>query len=236
MSMDSIVAETGGSKATLYPNCPSKDAPFGGIVDDLQQQPAAVPPAPDYVDLPNPEGLRKLERAMADAALSEPAIVSLRLAAVEFSPLPTLADLVLTQAPGRSYGRSRDYLEAKQDGDEVDVGDHQIAAEHSLAGRVGHQQLLMLLAPTHRHPTRSTSESTRQSRRSLATTAQRHQHDEPRRTSAARWQRLGDDNRSRCDRGSCDAGDHDRRGPPTYSLYGWGSPPETMKGCTQIAS
>ena len=63
MSMDSIVAETGGSKATLYPNFPSKDALFGGIVDDLPQQPAAVAPAPDYVDLPNPEGLRKLERA-----------------------------------------------------------------------------------------------------------------------------------------------------------------------------
>ncbi len=145
VSMDTIVAEAGGSKATLYRYFPSKEALFGGIVDDLQRQLAAVPPAPDYIDLPLQEGLRLLGSATADAALSERAIVLLRLAAGEYSRFPALAELLFTQSPERSYERFRDYLEAKQHQGEVDIADYQIAAEHFLAGLVGHQQLRMLL-------------------------------------------------------------------------------------------
>ena len=145
VSMGRIVKETGGSKETIYRYFPSKDALFFAIVDDLQVKMAAAPPPQDIVDLPLEEGLRLLGRATARGALSERAILLLRLASGEFSRFPELARLLFDNAPARSYARLKDYLRAKQAAGEVDIPDLQIAAEHFLAGLVGHQQLAMLL-------------------------------------------------------------------------------------------
>ena len=145
VSVDAIVNATGGSKATLYRYFDSKEALFSAIVDDLQTTLAAVPAPAEVVDLPLAEGLRVLGRATATAALSERAIVLMRLAAGEFARFPQLAHLLFELAPGRSYERFRNYVAAKHERGEVTVDDPQIAAEQFLAGLVGHLQLRMLL-------------------------------------------------------------------------------------------
>lgn len=151
VSMGLIVRTTGGSKETLYRYFDSKEALFEAIVDDLETKFASAPVPPDHADLPLAEGLRILGRATADAALSERAILLLRLASGEYSRFPALARLLFANAPARSYARLKAFLQAKQASGEVQVEDFQIAAEQFLSGLVGHQQLRMQLgcgAPT----------------------------------------------------------------------------------------
>lgn len=145
VTMDTVVAAAGGSKATIYRYFESKEALFSAIVDDLQRTLSAAPPAHDVVDLPLADGLRILGKATATAALSERAIVLLRLAVGEHNRFPELARLLFELAPDRSYQRFRAFLDAKRRQGEIDVDDLQIAAEQFLAGLVGHQQLRMLL-------------------------------------------------------------------------------------------
>ncbi len=145
VSMDRVVEAAGGSKATLYRYFDSKEALFSAIVDDLQTTLAATAPPPDYVDLPLEDGLRLLARATADAALSERAVVLLRLASGEFARFPELARLLFEQAPAKSYARFAAFLVAKRERGEVRFEDPQVVAEQFLAGIVGHLQLRMLL-------------------------------------------------------------------------------------------
>lgn len=145
VSMRRIVEVAGGSKETLYRYFESKEALFDAIIDDVQARLAAMPEPPAYVDLPLTEGLRQLGWATANAALSERAIMLIRLAAAESTRFPGLGRQLFELAPARSYARFRDYLRAKRDRGEVAIDDLQIAAEQFLAGIVGHQQLRMLL-------------------------------------------------------------------------------------------
>lgn len=145
VTMDTVVAAAGGSKATIYRYFESKEALFSAIVDELQTTLSATPAPQDVVDLPLADGLRILGRATASAALSQRAIVLLRLAAGEHNRFPELARLLFELAPGRSYERFAAFLEAKRDRGEVTVDDVQIASEQFLAGLVGHLQLRMLL-------------------------------------------------------------------------------------------
>lgn len=145
VTMDTVVAAAGGSKATIYRYFESKEALFSAIVDELQTTLSATPAPQDVVDLPLEDGLRILGRATANAALSARAIVLLRLAAGEHNRFPELARLLFELAPGRSYERFATFLDAKRDRGEVAVDDLQIASEQFLAGLVGHLQLRMLL-------------------------------------------------------------------------------------------
>ena len=145
VTMDTVVAEAGGSKATIYRYFESKEALFSAIVDELQTTLGAAPPAEDVADLPLEEGLRTLGRATARGALSQRAIVLIRLAAGEYTRFPELAHLLFDLAPGRSYDRFARFLATKQRRGEVSVDDVQIASEQFLAGIVGHLQLRMLL-------------------------------------------------------------------------------------------
>lgn len=145
VTMDTVVAAAGGSKATIYRYFESKKALFSAIVDELQTTLAAAPPPADVLDLPLAEGLEILGRATANAALSDRAVVLLRLAAGEHNRFPELARVLFELAPGRSYDRFTEYLGAKRARGEVEIDDLQIAAEQFLAGLVGHLQLKMLL-------------------------------------------------------------------------------------------
>lgn len=143
------VAAAGGSKATIYRYFDSKEALFSAIVDELQTVTGKAPPAADVADLALSEGLRVLARATTDAALSERAIVLLRLAIGEHNRFPELARQLFDLAPRRSYERFKAFLAAKAERGEVNVPDPQIAAEHFLAGLVGHLQLGTLLGVYH---------------------------------------------------------------------------------------
>lgn len=145
VSMDSIVEATGGSKATLYRHFDSKEDLFGAIIDDLMAKLAPPEMPAGLVDLPLEEGLHVLGTATATAALSERAIVLLRLASGEFGRFPQLARQLFERAPALSYARFRGYLKAKRDQGDLDIDDLQIGAEQFLAGIVGHQQLRMQL-------------------------------------------------------------------------------------------
>lgn len=174
VSMDTVVSEAGGSKATLYRYFESKEALFSAIVDDLQSTLSAAPPPQDVADLPLAEALRILGRATATAALSDRAIVLIRLAVGEHARFPQLARLLFELAPGRSYERFTAFLATKQARGEVAVDDFQIAAEQFLAGLVGHQQLRMILGvdePTSNEVERRVESAVRMFVRTYATDA-----------------------------------------------------------------
>lgn len=145
VTMDTVVASAGGSKATIYRYFDSKEALFSAIVDDLQTTLGAAPAPQDLSDVPIADGLRILGRATVGGALNPRAIVLIRLAAGEYNRFPELAHLLFELAPARSYERFKGFLETKQAKGEVRVDDPQIAAEQFLAGLVGHLQLRLLL-------------------------------------------------------------------------------------------
>ncbi len=144
VSIDQLVAEAGGSKATLYRYFSSKQELFEAIIDDLAGAgiPAegAIDPAIALVD-----GLRLLGTAIADTALDERVVVLLRLALGEFTRFPELARTLFDRGPAVSYARLTQFLAAKRELGEIDVPDLAIAAEQFIGGIVGHQQLRVAL-------------------------------------------------------------------------------------------
>lgn len=141
VSMDQLVSEAGGSKATLYRYFSSKQQLFEAIIDDLS---AANAPSDDIGDLSSLEltdGLHRLGTGIAAAALSEQAIVLLRLALGELTRFPELGRTLFERGPAMSYRRFRVFVAAKHAAGEVHVPDLDIAAEQFIGGIVGHQQL-----------------------------------------------------------------------------------------------
>ena len=146
VSMDTIVAAAGGSKATLYRYFDSKQALFEAIIDNVVA--GLTPPdmPADYLDLPLEDGLRILGHATATAALSEGAVVLTQLASAEINRFPELAAQLYERGPGLSYRRFCHFLEIKHDRGEIELTvDPLIAAEQFLSSIVGHQQLRMVL-------------------------------------------------------------------------------------------
>jgi len=145
VSMDRLVAEAGGSKATLYRYFSSKEQLFEAIIDDLTTSNAPTEATSELLDTPLIDGLRLIGHATAAAALSQRAVVLLRLALGEFGRFPQLAAALFERGPAVSYGRLHDFIAAKRAAGDVQVSDIYIAAEQFLGGIVGHQQLRMAL-------------------------------------------------------------------------------------------
>ena len=141
VSMDQLVAEAGGSKATLYRYFASKEALFDAIIDDIATQATPSGTEDDWNRVDLEEGLQLLGRATAAGALDERTTVIFRLAVGEHSRFPNLARTLFEQGPGRTYERLKRFLAAKQTEGVVAIDDLQIAAEQFLGGIVGHQQL-----------------------------------------------------------------------------------------------
>lgn len=140
VSMDQLVAASGGSKATLYRYFASKEELFEAIIADLSE--ATVERSGDELDaLSVEEGLRTIGHTTAQAALSEEATVLFRLATGEYNRFPQLAHVLYERGPSVSYARLRAFLAARVANGELAVDDLQIAAEQFLGGIVGHQQL-----------------------------------------------------------------------------------------------
>lgn len=141
LSMDQLVAATGGSKATLYRYFSSKEEMFEAIIADLGETILATRSADELAGLDLEEGLRAIGLATAGAALSEQATVLFRLATAEIGRFPQLAQIMFERGPAVSYARLRDFLSERVKVGEIEVDDLQIAAEQFLGGIVGHQQL-----------------------------------------------------------------------------------------------
>jgi AcrR family transcriptional regulator len=155
MSMDQLVAATGGSKATLYRYFPSKEALFEAIIDDVASNTVGTPAGvhdEEWSDVDLMDGLRLIGRAVAAGAMAERTIVLLRLALGEHQRFPQLGHTLFTHGPAVSYARLRHFLAAKCADGVAAIDDVQIAAEQFLGGIVGHQQLRLALGVDHATP------------------------------------------------------------------------------------
>lgn len=136
---DMIVEEAGGSKATLYKRFASKEALIDGLIQRISDGVGATG-SPNLDDLDLESALHQIGTVVTRAALSETAIALLRLALGNVNRFPQLAAVVWHAGPGTSYPNFRAFLEARRKLGEVDFDDAQLAAEHFLAGLVGHLQ------------------------------------------------------------------------------------------------
>jgi AcrR family transcriptional regulator len=139
-TMDMIVSDVGGSKATLYKQFPSKDALVAGLMDRVSHSIQNVGDALD-ADQPLEHALTTFGRAVLSGVTSEQAVASLRLCLGEYGRFPELARAVWEHGPAVTYGRFKTFLEQRAQAAELHVDDAQLAAEHFIGGLVGHIQL-----------------------------------------------------------------------------------------------
>ena len=141
VSMDEILAEVGGSKATLYRHFPSKADLFRTLVDEILA--ALLPPGPpvELYDAPLEAALEQIGRRMAAAALSAEATALYRLVHSETPTFPEIGRRFYERGPAVSYANLRAFLEAKRDRGELEFDESQPAAEHFLSAIVGLRQL-----------------------------------------------------------------------------------------------
>ncbi len=140
-TMDMIVAEAGGSKATLYQYFPEKDALVAGLMDQVAASVSSRTPSLAVDDVPLEEALTIIGRRALEGVVSPRAIGLLRLCLGEYGRFPELARVVWEHGPAVTYANFRRFLEERQARGEVRVEDTQLAAEHFIAGIVGHLQL-----------------------------------------------------------------------------------------------
>jgi AcrR family transcriptional regulator len=138
---DMIVAEVGGSKATLYKHFPSKESLVAGIMEEVAAGITTDVPELSALETPLAEALTAVGRAAIRGVTSPPAVAVLRLCLGEHGRFPELSRVVWEQGPAVTYARFRDFLEQRQALGEVEVDDTQLAAEQFIAGLVGHIQL-----------------------------------------------------------------------------------------------
>ena len=151
VSMDQLVAESGGSKATLYRYFNSKESLFEAIIDDIASR-VSDDGTEDWSGVAVENGLRLLVRSTAEAALDERTIALMRLALGEYARFPQLAETLFERGPGRTYARLKSFLAAKVVAGAIVVDDLQIAAEQLLGGVIGHQQMRMALGAPRPRP------------------------------------------------------------------------------------
>lgn len=137
---DMIVAEVGGSKATLYRYFPSKDALMAGLLDRLSESVGGEIAELTGSDEPLDEALTKIGRVTLVGVVSPMVATVLRLCLGEYGRFPELSRVVWEHGPAVTYANFRSFLEERERRGEVRVEDTQLAAEQFIAGLVGHLQ------------------------------------------------------------------------------------------------
>jgi TetR/AcrR family transcriptional regulator, mexJK operon transcriptional repressor len=139
-TMDMLVDEVGGSKATLYTRFPTKAALVTGLMDRVA---ASVSPPVDHASnaAPLEDELVRIGTVALRGVVSGQAVAVLRICLGEHGRFPELAKVVWEHGPAITYGSFRAFVEERQRRGELDVPDPQLAAEQFLAGIVGHIQL-----------------------------------------------------------------------------------------------
>ena len=140
-TMDMVIAETGGSKATLYKHFPTKDDLVTGLMERVAETVSHDMDDPAASMLPLADELIAIARSACQGVWSPEAIAVLRLCLGEYGRFPELAYTVWNVGPTRTYANFRALLSERQRRGEVTVDDPQIAAEQFLGGLVGHIQL-----------------------------------------------------------------------------------------------
>ncbi|MEZ4266519.1 MAG: TetR/AcrR family transcriptional regulator [Myxococcota bacterium] len=138
---DMIVAQVGGSKATLYKYFPSKDDLIAGLMDRVVET-MANRSAPEGLDeAPLADALTTLGTSLLRAVVSPGAVTLLRLCLGEFGRFPQLAQIVWEHGPAVTYADFARFLDTRRSRGELAVDDLQLASEHFLAAIAGHIQL-----------------------------------------------------------------------------------------------
>lgn len=145
VTMDQIVSEAGGSKATIYRYFSSKEELFEALIDDVRAGTESAPAVGDLAELELVDALDRVGRDVAAAALDPRIVVLLRMALGEFNRFPELARALFDRGPAASYRRFLALLADRAATGEVEVPDPQIAAEQFFGGIVGHQQMRLAL-------------------------------------------------------------------------------------------
>jgi AcrR family transcriptional regulator len=147
-TMDMVIAETGGSKATLYKHFPTKEDLVTGLMARVADTVSHVMDDPTTSTLPLAQELTAIARSTCQGVWSPGAAAVLRLCLGEYGRFPDLAHTVWTVGPTRTYANFRAFLVERQRRGEIVVDDPQIAAEQFLGGLVGHVQLKIAFGMT----------------------------------------------------------------------------------------
>lgn len=145
VTMDQVVAEAGGSKATLYRYFASKEELFEALIDEVRAGTESAPDVHDLAGLGLPDALERIGRDVAAAALDPRVTVLFRMALGEYNRFPELAHALFERGPATSYRRLLAVLAERSAAREVEIPDPQIAAEQFLGGIIGHQQMRLAL-------------------------------------------------------------------------------------------
>ena len=141
-TMDMVIAETGGSKATLYKHFPTKDDLVTGLMQRVADTVSHdMDDDPTTSTLPLADELTAIAFSTCQGVWSPGAAAVLRLCLGEYGRFPELAHTVWTVGPTRTYANFCAFLTERQRRGEIVVDDPQIAAEQFLGGLVGHIQL-----------------------------------------------------------------------------------------------
>lgn len=140
-SMDMVIAETGGSKATLYKHFRTKEDLVTGIMERVADTVSHYMEDPSVSTLPVADELTAIARAACQGVWSPGAVAVLRLCLGEYGRFPELARTVWMVGPTRTYANFHAFIAERQRRGEIVVEDPQIAAEQFLGGLVGHIQL-----------------------------------------------------------------------------------------------
>lgn len=144
-TMDMIVAEVGGSKATLYRHFPSKDELIAGLMDQVVAAMSARTPPATLDDAPLEQALTTVGSALLRAVVSPGAVTLLRLCLGEYGRFPDLARVVWEHGPAVTYANFARLLDQRRSRGELAVDDLQLASEHFLAAIAGHIQLAVAM-------------------------------------------------------------------------------------------
>ena len=147
-TMDMIIVETGGSKATLYKHFPTKEDLVTGLMERVASTVSAEMDDPAASTQPVADELTAIARSVCLGVWSPGALAVLRLCLGEYGRFPDLAHAVWDHGPARTYANFRAFLiERERQGDLI-IDDPQIAAEQFLGGLVGHLQLKLAFGMT----------------------------------------------------------------------------------------
>jgi TetR/AcrR family transcriptional repressor of mexJK operon len=147
-SMDMLIAEVGGSKATLYKHFPAKGDLVAGLIDRIADTISQDMTDPKASTTPLADELTAIARSACSGVWSPDAIALVRLCLGEFGRFPQLARTIWEHAPAVTYANFTAFIAERQRRGEIIVDDPQIAAEQFLGGTVGHQQLKLAFGMT----------------------------------------------------------------------------------------
>lgn len=147
-SMDMLVADVGGSKATLYRHFPTKADLVRGLMERVAETVGPEEYDPSLSSASLHDELVAIGRRSCLGVFSESAVAVLRLTLGEYNRFPDLARTVWEAGPTRTYANFHAFVAERERRGELEVDDPQIAAEQFLGGLVGHQQLKIAFGMT----------------------------------------------------------------------------------------